>query len=59
MKNNLLIIVAAILMIIAVAGASYTVWHLEKRVSYSFQYEEMVKKTIVEMVKPEALKQND
>jgi hypothetical protein len=41
--------------IVAIAAA-IGVYVIAKKVNYNLQYEKMVKETIVEMVKPEALK---
>ncbi len=51
MKNIITFIVG----LVAVAGFIYGSYWVAKTVSYSIFYEDMVKKTVKEMVKPEYL----
>lgn len=51
---KILSFISALLLIATLAVCG---WILQKKLSYSFSYENMVKETICEMVKPEYLKQ--
>lgn len=42
--------------IAAFVGVSYSMWIVGRKIHYSFAYESMVRETITEMVKAEALK---
>ena len=50
-------ILACISALLTVGSLSWGGWILQKKLSYSFSYETMVKETVCEMVKPEHLKQ--
>ncbi len=52
-KKALLIFIA---MGATAALVGYGIWHLEKKINYNLQYKDMVRETVKEMVKPEALK---
>lgn len=41
---------------LATLAILYFFWSIERSLNYNFGYDEMVKKTIVEMVKPTCLK---
>jgi hypothetical protein len=49
-------VILAILAFVAFCFIIYGLYWLVKTLSYFFFYEDMVQKTIIEMVKPEALK---
>lgn len=56
MKNRIITTLIALLVVAGIAGIGYVGWQIEKRWNYSMSYEDMVKRTVREMVKPEALK---
>ncbi len=49
-------VVQGVLSLAFVCGIIYGCYWITKTVSYSFFYEDMVQRTVVEMVKPEYLK---
>ena len=60
MKKLISIIKISLLVVLTLAivgGSIYGCYCIAKTVSYSFFYEDMVKRTIVQMVKPEYLKE--
>lgn len=56
MKDKIIPILLAVLILAGIAGIGYLGWQIERRWNYSMSYEDMVKRTVREMVKPEALK---
>ena len=56
LKELFLGIGTVVLVFVAVAGIVYGAYWLTKTLSYSFFYEDMVQRTVTEMVKPEYLK---
>lgn len=49
-------ILGIIIMVILAIAVSLGAWVIGRKIHYSLAYENMVKKTVIEMVKPEALK---
>lgn len=54
--NKLLSVTAIVFATVFVVCFSYFMWQLGRKINYSLSYEDMVKRTVVEMVKKEALK---
>jgi len=50
-------VLACISAVLLIGLLAYGGWILQKKLSYSFSYENMVKETVCEMIKPEYLKQ--
>ncbi len=44
-----------LIVIVIALAIGYGMWSLGKYISYTWMYEDMVKQTITEMVKPEAM----
>ncbi len=57
MKNILKYIALVSFAVVATLGFMYGMWNLSRYMNYSMSYEDMVRKTVCEMVKPEYLKQ--
>ena len=53
MHSKLVLLVIGIILMI---GFSYGAWAISRQVNYSFSYRDLVKETVREMVKDEALK---
>lgn len=49
-------VIKAILVVVVILFIGYGTYSFGKKVNYSLLYEDMVKQTIIEMVKPGALK---
>lgn len=55
-NQTILEIISMALVVVIVCAIVYGAWWLGRQVSYSFMYDDLVKQTICEMVKPEHLK---
>jgi hypothetical protein len=51
-------VIGAIIVIILLLVVVYFMWGCERKVNFSYGYKDMVRETVREMVKPEALKEN-
>lgn len=56
MKEASLKVTAGIVVLVLCIAVGYGSWRVGKYINYSLQYEDMVRATVREMVKPEALK---
>ena len=56
MKNKILKSAMTIIIFLSIIACLYGAYWVAKNVSYNLFYEDMVKATITEMIKPESLK---
>ena len=54
--KNLLTGIILVFVVVGVLAVSYLAWQLGRQWNYKFSYKNMVAQTVVEMVKPEALR---
>lgn len=50
-------VIYSIIVVIIISGLGYAGWVFQKKWNYYWSYENMVKQTVCDMVKPEHLKQ--
>ena len=58
MKDIFKYILLVAFAVVATLGFMYGMWNLSRYMNYSISYEDMVRKTVCEMVKPEYLEQS-
>ena len=53
------VIIGIIFVVVILGGAGYGIWYLQRAIHYKLSYESMVKQTVREMVKKEALRESN